>query len=101
MNPRGTEEDDEPAGNGGGGGWDPRDTMPPQGEQEPSYDDWQQPPARAAAQRPPPAPQAPPAPRAPQLPPGWKATKDSKTGRTYYWHKATRAVSWKFPTEEK
>ena len=33
------------------------------------------------------------------LPHGWAAVRDESGGRTYYWHEATGATSWRRPSE--
>jgi len=42
----------------------------------------------------------PPMPEEAPLPPGWTEVTDKKTGKTYYYHKATKKTSWKRPEPE-
>jgi len=40
-----------------------------------------------------------PEPEEDPLPPGWTEVTDKKSGKTYYYHKATKKTTWKRPTE--
>jgi len=45
-----------------------------------------------------PEPQPEPEPAADALPPGWTEAVDPRSGKTYYYNKATKETSWKKPT---